>query len=69
LLCKPAKLFEWRRVAFTPKLVFRKPHSQWVLALPTKARILCLDLLNNNRPIFIWGFSKDDILACVETWD
>ncbi len=22
-----------------------------------------------NRPIFIWGFLKDDILACVETWD
>jgi hypothetical protein len=25
--------------------------------------------LGNNRSIFIWGFSKDDILACVETWD
>jgi hypothetical protein len=25
---------------------------------------------NNNRSIFIlWGFLKDDILACVETWD
>jgi hypothetical protein len=23
----------------------------------------------NNRSIFIWGFLKDDILACVETWD
>jgi len=23
---------------------------------------------NNNRSIFIWGFLKDDILACVETW-
>ncbi len=22
-----------------------------------------------NRFIFIWGFFKDDILACVETWD
>jgi hypothetical protein len=21
------------------------------------------------RSIFIWGFLKDDILACVETWD
>jgi hypothetical protein len=26
-------------------------------------------LVNNNRFIFIWGFLKDDILACVETWD
>jgi hypothetical protein len=24
---------------------------------------------NNNRSILIWGFLKDDILACVETWD
>ncbi len=24
--------------------------------------------LGNNRSIFIWGFLKDDILACVETW-
>jgi hypothetical protein len=24
---------------------------------------------NNNKSIFIWGFLKDDILACVETWD
>jgi hypothetical protein len=25
---------------------------------------------NNNRSIFIWGLKKkDDILACVETWD
>jgi hypothetical protein len=24
---------------------------------------------NNNRSIFVWGFLKDDILACVETWD
>jgi hypothetical protein len=24
---------------------------------------------NNNRSIFIWGFLKHDILACVETWD
>jgi hypothetical protein len=24
---------------------------------------------NNNRSIFIWGFLKDDIFACVETWD
>jgi uncharacterized protein YdeI (YjbR/CyaY-like superfamily) len=25
---------------------------------------------NNNRSIFIiWGFLKDDILTCVETWD
>jgi hypothetical protein len=24
---------------------------------------------NNNRSIFIWGLLKDDILACVETWD
>jgi len=25
---------------------------------------------NNNRSIFIWGFLKDDILACVEeSWD
>jgi hypothetical protein len=23
----------------------------------------------NNRPTFMWGFLKDDILACVETWD
>jgi hypothetical protein len=23
---------------------------------------------NSNRSIFIWGFLKDDILACVETW-
>jgi hypothetical protein len=23
---------------------------------------------NNNRSIFMWGFLKDDILACVETW-
>jgi hypothetical protein len=23
--------------------------------------------LGNNRSIFIWGFLKDDILACVET--
>jgi hypothetical protein len=22
-----------------------------------------------NRSIFIWGFLKGDILACVETWD
>jgi hypothetical protein len=22
-----------------------------------------------SRSIFIWGFLKDDILACVETWD
>jgi len=22
-----------------------------------------------NRSIFMWGFLKDDILACVETWD
>jgi hypothetical protein len=48
-------------------------------------RILCLDslesivaslrdfdrpLLGNNRSIFfIWRFLKDDLLACVETWD
>ncbi len=25
--------------------------------------------LGNNRSIFIWGFLKDDILACVETWE
>jgi len=25
--------------------------------------------LGNNRYIFIWGFLKDDILACVETWE
>ncbi len=26
--------------------------------------------LGNNRLIFfMWGFLKDDILACVETWD
>jgi len=25
--------------------------------------------LGNNRSIFIWGFLKDDISACVETWD
>ncbi len=24
---------------------------------------------NNIRSIFVWGFLKDDILACVETWD
>jgi hypothetical protein len=24
---------------------------------------------NNIRSIVIWGFLKDDILACVETWD
>jgi hypothetical protein len=24
---------------------------------------------NNNRSIFIWGFLKYDILACVQTWD
>jgi hypothetical protein len=24
---------------------------------------------NNNRSILIWGFLKDDILACVETWN
>jgi hypothetical protein len=24
---------------------------------------------NNNRSIFIWGILKDDLLACVETWD
>jgi len=23
----------------------------------------------SNRSIFIWGFLKDDVLACVETWD
>jgi hypothetical protein len=22
-----------------------------------------------NKSIFIWGFLKDDILACIETWD
>jgi hypothetical protein len=22
-----------------------------------------------NESIFIWGFLKDDILACVDTWD
>jgi hypothetical protein len=53
-----------------------------LLALPTtKARILCFRLIieynklngiwplgnNNNRSIFICGFLKDDILACVET--
>jgi hypothetical protein len=25
--------------------------------------------LGNNRSILIWGFLKDDILACVEAWD
>jgi hypothetical protein len=25
--------------------------------------------LGNNRFISIWVFLKDDILACVETWD
>jgi hypothetical protein len=25
--------------------------------------------LGNNRSIFTWGFLKDDILACVKTWD
>jgi hypothetical protein len=24
---------------------------------------------NNNRSIFIWGFLKHDILACVKTWN
>jgi len=24
---------------------------------------------NNNRSIFKWGFLKDDVLACVETWE
>jgi hypothetical protein len=24
---------------------------------------------DNNRSIFTWEFLKDDILACVETWD
>jgi hypothetical protein len=28
-----------------------------------------IGLLGNNRSIFIWGFLKDDILACVETWE
>ncbi len=28
-------------------------------------RILAL----SSRSILIWGFLKDDILACVETWD
>jgi hypothetical protein len=23
----------------------------------------------SNRSIFMWGFLKDDILACAETWD
>jgi hypothetical protein len=23
----------------------------------------------NNTSIFSWGFLKDDILACVESWD
>ncbi len=25
--------------------------------------------LLGNKSIFIWRFLKDDILACVETWD
>ncbi len=25
--------------------------------------------LRDNRSFFVWGFLKDDILACVETWD
>ncbi len=57
--------------------------SLWLLCFvglaPTKARILCLDSLSsivalmhfwplgNNRSIFIRGFLKDDILACVQT--
>jgi len=30
-----------------------------------------MPLGNNNRSIFFntWGFLKDDVLACVETWD
>jgi hypothetical protein len=52
----------------------------WVLlGLPTKARILCWDSfieyssLKDFGPyvmslFFVWGFLKDDILACVETW-
>jgi hypothetical protein len=26
-------------------------------------------LCNNNRSIFVWGFLKDDILACVCNWN
>jgi hypothetical protein len=51
--------------------------------LPTMARIFAFRFiieyiysslrdfgpLHNNRSIFIWGCLKDDILACVETWD
>jgi hypothetical protein len=25
--------------------------------------------LIGNRPMFIWRFWKDDILACVQTWE
>jgi hypothetical protein len=55
------------------------------LVLPTKAKdIVVLRFIieysslrdfyrplgnNNKRSIFMWGFLKDDILACVKTWD
>jgi hypothetical protein len=55
-------------------MIWMSNASGWVcdpslLALPTKAaRISCLDsLIVYSRSIFIRGFLKDDILACVET--
>jgi hypothetical protein len=48
-----------------------------LLALPTKAmndivfRFIVEYILRDFglKSIFSWGFLKDDILACVETWD
>jgi hypothetical protein len=47
------------------------------LCLITNSRLLINGLYSSlngfwplsNRSIFIWGFLKDDILACVEIWD
>jgi len=68
-----------------PTLVpwLKKQKTQNLLALPTtKAKDIVFRFIieyssikgfwtlgSNNRSIFIQGFLKDDILACVETWD
>ncbi len=61
--------------------IWLKTKHEALLALPTKARILCLDSLYrvhsslmDSDPMVVGlvlyeEFWKDDILACVETWD